>query len=70
MFKNDNQMLSVIISVNGNPVMGRSATNMGSLPDGKNKYLADDGKFIMHNPKDGIVKLAMKLLNNIKEVKK
>ena len=59
--------ISVIISINGNPITGRMATNVGNV--GKDcKYMCDDGVFIIHNPDDGAVKLAIKLLERIKGV--
>lgn len=59
-------MLTVSISINGEPIYTRTAVNrieeMGC-------YLSDDGRKILHNPKDGAVDLAIKLLKTIKEVK-
>lgn len=63
----DVPMMTVSICTNGNPRYVRNARNVGKL--GKDcKYLCDDGRFILHNPKDGLVKLAIKLLKTIKEV--
>lgn len=32
-------------------------------------YIGDDGSAIKHNPEDGVVKLAIKMLKTIKEVR-
>jgi len=61
-------MLSVAIMINGNPIMARSATNKGKVVGIEEcQYLVDDGSIIYHNPDDGAVKLAIKLLETIKE---
>jgi hypothetical protein len=61
-------MLSVVILINGNPIMARSATNQESVnSQGEIKYQVDDGSFIFHRPEDGAVKLAQMLLSTIKE---
>ena len=63
-------MLSVAIMINGNPIMARSAVNKGNMPDtDKCVYLVDDGTTIQHDPDDGVVALAIKLLETIKEQK-
>lgn len=54
-----------MILINGKPVMGRSAVNR-LKEDGF--YHCDDGTKIKHNPNDGAVKLAIKMLKTIKEV--
>lgn len=59
-------MLTVSILVNGNPIYTRTAVNRISET---NSYISDDGSHIKHNPKDGAIKLAIKLLKTIKEVK-
>ncbi len=60
-------MISVVILINGNPIMARSARNTGDLLTGGCEYTVDDGSTIAHNPDDGAVKLAIKLLGTIKE---
>lgn len=62
-------MLTVSISINGVVLMARSAVNRKTLPqeDGKVTYAVDDGSQILHNPDDGAVALAHKLLDTIKE---
>ena len=57
-------MLTVAILINGEPIMARSAVNR--LKE-KGVYICDDGSEIKHDPEDGAVKLAIKLLNTIKE---
>lgn len=61
-------MLSVAIMINGNPIMARSAVNTEKeFDDGCMEYQCDDGTIIHHNPDDGAVSLAKKLLDTIKE---
>lgn len=61
-------MLSVAITINGNPIMARSAVNRGQKnKQGEELYRVDDGSGLWHNPDDGAVALAMKLLATIKE---
>ena len=61
-------MLSVAIMINGNPIIARSAVNRNVKFDDENvEYQCDDGTIIHHNPDDGAVKLAIKLLKTIKE---
>jgi hypothetical protein len=63
-------MITVSILINGNPIMARSAVNKGPQK-GMNKkfcrYEVDDGSDVYHNPDDGAVKLAIKLLKTICE---
>ena len=67
-------MFTVAILINGQPVMARSAVNTGKtfLPNmvtsnpGKTRiYRTDSGDLIGHNPEDGAVVLAIKLLKTI-----
>lgn len=60
-------MLSVAISVNGNAVIARSAhrrTARHSKGD-ESAYLLDSGELVYHNRDDGIVSLAIKMLQSI-----
>lgn len=72
--KEENTMISVIVLINGQPITGRSAYNTGkTIPEGGDGtkmivYQIDDGSTVLHNPEEGAVKLAVKLLNTIKEV--
>lgn len=59
-------MLTVSISVNGEPIYTRTVVNR--LKE-TGYYLCDDGRKIKHDPKDGAIKLAIKALKNIKEIK-
>ncbi len=61
-------MISVSISINGEPIFTRSATRFCDMADGKTcTYNVDDGSQVLHKPKDGAIKLAIKLLKTIKE---
>lgn len=60
-------MISVSICINGNPIMARSATNTGETRGRFVKYAVDDGSNVWHDPDDGAVALAKKLLDTIKE---
>jgi hypothetical protein len=59
-------MITVAILINGQPPFARSAIN--KLKE-TGYYIGDDGGKIKHNPEDGAVKLAIKMLKTIKEVK-
>ena len=58
-------MMTVAILINGHPIMARSAVNRIKE---KGVYVCDDGTEIKHDPKDGAVSLAHKLLDTIVEV--
>jgi hypothetical protein len=61
-------MISVVIFINGNPIMARSAVRQGSENgEGFAEYLVDDGSIVHHWPSDGAVALAKLLLDTIKE---
>ena len=59
-------MLTVAILKNGKVLMARSVVN--KIKE-KGVYLCDDGSEIKHDPEDGAVELAIKMLKTIKEVK-
>lgn len=59
-------MISVMILINGKPIMGRSATNTLRKRGKKTIYKCDDGASILHDPEDGAVVLAHKLLDRLK----
>jgi hypothetical protein len=61
-----NNMITVTISINGNPVITRSAVNR--LRE-KGVYISDDGSEIEHNPEDGAIPLAIKMLERVIEIK-
>lgn len=55
-------MIGVYITINGTPIMARTAVNR--LKE-HGVYIADDGTRIEHNPDDGAVALAIKMLQTI-----
>ena len=63
-------MITVQININGNCILARSATRIEDEDAiGKATYKVDDGNVIRHKPKDGVISLAHKLLDCIKEMK-
>ena len=63
-------MITVAILINGQPIYTRSAVNVSEDTNGKkdkNLYSVDDGTIITHIPDDGVVALAKKMLDTIKE---
>ena len=72
-------MITVAIYKNGGLLVGKSAVNTGltSKKTGATAYTLDSGECIWHEPSDGAVNLAKKMLsrikndeNNMKEVRK
>lgn len=63
-------MISVAININGHFLVGRSACNTGAKEGKYVNYKCDDGSVILHNPDDGAVELAVKMLRTIKHVDK
>ena len=59
-------MLTISILINGEPLYTRTVVNR--LLE-KGVYICDDGSEIKHDPNDGAVKLAIKALKTIKEIK-
>lgn len=57
-------MIGVYITINGEPIFARTAVNR--LKE-RGVYVADDGKEIKHNPDDGAVALAIKMLKLIED---
>ena len=57
-------MIGVYITINGTTIFARTAVNR--LKD-LGVYVGDDGQEIKHNPNDGAVKLAIKMLETIDE---
>lgn len=55
-------MISVSIAINGKPIFARTAVNRRREIG---KYVLDDGSFIEHDPDDGAVALAIKMLQTI-----
>jgi hypothetical protein len=70
-------MITVSILINGKPIYTRTGVNRSDeyFESRKNKkglrdaYKLDNGDWVFHNPKSGAVKLAVKMLETIKEVK-
>ena len=60
-------MITVSILINGQPIFTRSAVREGSEDDDFCNYLLDDGGIIKHDPRNGAVDLAKKMLDTIKE---
>lgn len=60
-------MISVIIKINGKAITGRSAVNTGETRGEATRYAVDDGTSVWHDPEQGAVPLAIKLLETIKE---
>jgi len=62
-------MISVAISINGTPILARSARNTGTqTDDGYTLYIVDDGTVLKHKPKDGAVVLAKQMLDCILKI--
>ncbi len=59
-------MITVTISINGEPIYTRTAVNR--LQE-TGKYIIDTGDHIEHDPADGAVELAKKMLDTIVEMK-
>lgn len=58
-------MITVSILINGKAIYTRTAVNR--LKENKG-YILDTGESIKHNPNDGAVKLAIKMLKTIREI--
>lgn len=59
-------MLTVGIFINGGLIVGKNAIRQSTREDGKVIYMIDSGETIIHDPKDGAVVLAKKLLDTIR----
>ena len=57
-------MITVSISINGEPLYARTAVNR---LEEHGVYILDTGERIHHNPDDGAVELAIKMLHSIAE---
>ena len=63
-------MITVDISVNGKTVYARSVVNTGIKGmnnDNEIEYKTDANDIVFHDPDDGILKLATKIIKTIKE---
>lgn len=63
-------MIGVNIHINGHPLLSVTATNTLEICKGMSVYLTDAGNEVLHDPQDGAVVLAIKLLKTIKEQRK
>ena len=57
-------MIGVYITINGEPIFARTAVNRLRERD---VYVQDDGLEIKHDPDDGAVALAIKMLETIQD---
>jgi len=61
-------MISVVILINGYPVMARSAfRTTDNKEDEENDYQVDTGEVLVHIPDKGAIPLCKALLDTIKE---
>lgn len=60
-------MITVSISINGEPIFARTAVNIGKVSNGFTKYKLDSGNTVLHKRKEGAVALAKLMLNDIKD---
>lgn len=60
-------MITVSISINGEPIFARTARNIKNIEDGYSSYDVDDGRTLKHKREDGAIKLAIQMLEGIKE---
>ena len=58
-------MITVSISINGNPILTRSATQGDPLGQGRYEYNLDDGGVVEHSYNAGAVVLAKMMLDKI-----
>jgi len=63
-------MMTVAIIINNQPLYSRTIKRIVNEDEGNRKrcYELDDGTRIWHDPKDGIISLAKKVLDNIEPV--
>lgn len=60
-------MLGVTIHINGQVIYARTAVLRGGDGKGMARYETDTGQVVWHDPEDGAMVLAKKLLDTIKE---
>lgn len=64
----EGEEFSASIKINGSVITGRSCYNTGERnEEGKVRYKVDDGSSVWHDPADGAVVLAEKLLDTMKD---
>ena len=62
------KMISVVILINGYPIMARSAFRLTDNGEqNENEYQIDTGEIIIHIPNDGAIPLCKAMLDTIKE---
>ena len=59
-------MITVSILINGQPIFTRTAVNRKKETGA---FILDSGEHILHDEDEGAVKLAIKMLKTIKEIK-
>lgn len=60
-------MITVTIAINCCPIVTRGARNTAKkTKGGKTIYVLDDGSEVEHDPRDGAIVLAKKLLDQVK----
>lgn len=61
-------MITVTISINGQPILCRSARNTGEQDSqGRTLYHCDNGQILHHHPGDGAVVLAKMMLDTVED---
>jgi hypothetical protein len=61
-------MISVTVSINGNPIYTRSARNIGEDDDGVYKYKLDTGDILYHKRSDGFMPLVKQMLETVRDI--
>lgn len=61
-------MITVTVSINGNPIITRSARRILKDYYGYGTYKVDDGNKIRHKVSDGAVDLAIKMLHGVEKI--
>ena len=61
-------MITVTVSINGHPVITRSARNTDEMEKTKTRYFVDDGRNIWHKREDGAATLAIEMLKGVKTI--
>lgn len=60
-------MISVVIYINNVPILARSARRVDGEPGELCTYKVDDGRTIRHRYNNGAAKLAIRILEGVKE---
>jgi hypothetical protein len=60
-------MITVVVMVNGKPILARSAKNIGEQNEnGEDKYEVDTGEIVWHKRDEGAVPLVKMMLDTIR----